>query len=119
MGNKRRRGYEEEDLEEAVRAVKEGLSVRKAAEQFGVPRQTILDHVHDDEIFKNIGRPTVLTEEEETLLMEYIDLMAKWGFPFSGHDLRCFVKSYLDKKGATTAFQGCLDILFLFGTVGR
>jgi len=112
MANKRRKGYSDLDLEDAVRAVKSGeFSVRKAAEEFGVPRQTILDHVHDDDISKHIGRPTILSDKEEALLLDYINVMAQWGFPFSALDLRIFVKSYLDKKGATTYFKGWHDVL--------
>jgi hypothetical protein len=69
---------------------------------YGVPKSTILDRVnngHGD----RIGRLTELSAEEENLIIEHLQLMATWGFPFSGQDLTYFVKVYLDKKGAIRA----------------
>ena len=44
---------------------------------------------------KPIRRLPVLTEMEERM----IKILAEWGFPVDGQDIRYFVKSYLDKKG--------------------
>ena len=102
---KRRKNYNPEDVDLACKAIKEeGLSIRVASDRFSVPKSTLLDRVnggHGDQI----GRPTVLTEDEEALLLEHIQLLAVWGFPFSGQDLCHFVKAYLDKKGASTRFK--------------
>ena len=68
------------------------------SEAFGPPHTTIRDRVkglHGT----HMGQPTVLSEEEEKWLAEMVQLLADWGFPFTGDDLRYFVKSYLDKKG--------------------
>jgi hypothetical protein len=105
---KRRKNYGPEDIALAVQAVKsDGVSIRTASEMFGVPKSTILDRVnngHGDQI----GRPTELTAEEENLIIEHVQLMATWGFPFTGQDLSYFVKAYLDKKGTKTRFSNNL-----------
>ena len=101
---KRRENYTAEQVKEAVTAVKAGLSLRKASEEYGVPKSTIKDHLvegHGD----TIGRPTVLTEEEEVLIVERVMLLGDWGFPMTPRDLCHFVKAYLDRRGEVTRFK--------------
>jgi transposase len=96
---KRRVQYSAEDVKLAVRATKEeGLSLRKASEKYNVPKSTIKDYLSDGH-GSAMGRPTVLSDEEEVQLLEKIEVLANWGFPLSQRDLCHFVKSYLDKKG--------------------
>jgi hypothetical protein len=48
---------------------------------FGVPKSTILDRVnnsHSDQI----GQLTELSAEEKNLIIEHMQLMATWDFPF-------------------------------------
>jgi hypothetical protein len=100
---KRRTGYTAEDVQLAVNATKEdGLSLRQASELFNVPKSTIKDHLDDDHS-SNMGRPTVLSAEEEVQLLEKIQVLADWGFPLTGQDVCHFVKSYLDKKGVRSS----------------
>jgi hypothetical protein len=105
---KRRKTYTAEDVEQAVLAhQEEGLSLRQASERFNVPKSTIKDHLADSHS-SDIGRPTVLSKEEEIQLLERIQVMADWGFPLTGRDLCHFVKSYLDKRGIVTRFKNNL-----------
>jgi hypothetical protein len=107
-GGKRRRNYSAEDVEQAVQAHREeGLSLRQASERFGVPKSTILDHMMDGH-GTDIGRPPILTKEEELQLLEKIQILADWGFPLTGRDLCHFVKSYLDKRGVVSRFTNNL-----------
>ncbi len=99
----RRNGYDEKDLPDAVKAVKEGMSLRKAEAEFGIPKSTIKDNLNKEEK-KPMGRPPVLTEMEERMMLEYIKILADWGFPMDGQDIRYFVKTYLDKKGVNSRF---------------
>lgn len=100
----RRKTYDIKDLPLAVQAVKDGMSLRKAEEEFSIPKSTIKDNLEKEQL-KPIGRPPVLTDVEEKMLLEYVDLLATWGFPMDGEDIRHFVKSYLDKKGVQTRFD--------------
>jgi hypothetical protein len=80
---------------------KKELSIRIASLKFDAPKSASLDRVnycHGNQI----GQPTMLTAEKEALLLEHIQLLAFWGFPFSGQDLYQFIKMYLDKKGTMT-----------------
>jgi hypothetical protein len=101
MAPGKRKKYSEEALEQAVRAVEDdGMSFRQASEEYGVPHTTIRDRVkglHGP----SMGQPTVLTSVEEEMICDYAKMLAEWGFPFTGEDLRHFVKAYLDKKGVS------------------
>jgi transposase len=71
---KRRKNYSQEDVESTVKAVKEGgLSIRRASEDYGFPKSTILDNLKDGH-GTAMGRPTVLSEEEETQLLERVQV---------------------------------------------
>ncbi|KAG8229467.1 hypothetical protein J437_LFUL008240 [Ladona fulva] len=50
------------------------------------------------------GHPTLFTETEEKSFMSHCLAMSNYGFPFTGFDLRCIMKSYLDRVGRTATF---------------
>ncbi len=98
---KYREGYSQLQLQEAVDMVKAGMSYGTVSTLCNIPKNTLKDRVnctHCD----TPGRPTVLNSEEEPIIIEMVDLLVDWGFPFTDEDLRRFVKSYLDKKGVPT-----------------
>jgi hypothetical protein len=78
--------------------------MRKASEEFNVPKSTIQDGLAEGHEHKT-GRSIVLSEVEEDMLIELLQIMENWGFPLSRMDLCNFVKSYLDKKGVKTAMK--------------
>ena len=55
-----------------------------------------------EKVKDKLGRPTVLSTEEERTLVERIIVMGEWGFPLKGRDLRHLIKGYLDRMGKTT-----------------
>ena len=79
------------------------MSVRNAAAACNVPKSTLEDRVSGKHSGVQ-GRPPVLTREEEGLIIEMVDMMCDWGFPFTKTDLCYFVQSYLNKRGVTTRF---------------
>ena len=110
-------------MEEALSLIRDGLSVRKAADQCNVPKSTLADNKGGNHK-KRVGRPFGLSETEETvfkeriLLMgtwgfpitkeetvfkERILLMGTWGFPITKQELRYLVKNYLDSRGRSVS----------------
>ena len=91
--------YTQDDFNKAMESIQDGrMSVRKAAEEFNVPRTTLMDRIHKRTSDK-LGRPCELTEDEENLLAGRIKLMGDWGFPLTMIDVRKLVQDYLNSSG--------------------
>jgi transposase-like protein len=99
-----RKRYNEDNLQQAVKEVKENrMTLGEAAREFQVPKTTLFDRVKERVTDKS-GRPTVLSEMEEQYLVERLIVLGDWGFPVSRRDLRTLIKNYLDGQGRTTRF---------------
>ena len=96
-GSRKYRDFDESTLQKAKEAVSKGVSLRQASRQFNIPRSTLTRHMKSKP--KSPGRPPVLSEREESILIERIQIMCEWGYPIDGLDLRYLVKEYLDRKG--------------------
>jgi hypothetical protein len=57
-----------------------------------------------------LGRPTVLSEEEENIIVQRLLVMGMWGFPLTSLDVRFLVKSYLDDIGRTCSRQNSFKV---------
>ncbi|KAI4472185.1 helix-turn-helix psq domain [Holotrichia oblita] len=66
------RDYSEEAMLEAIEAVKAGMSKKLAAETFGVERTTFGRRIVGTHP-KAVGRPTILTAQEEALIAKTQD----------------------------------------------
>ena len=94
--------YTEAQLLAALQVVDDGnMSIRKAAKRYGVPFTTIRDRVAGKTTSK-VGRPPVLTEDEEAIISERLAVFGAWGFPLTTKDLISLIKNYLDNKGVTS-----------------
>lgn len=86
------RNYSEEDaLLQAVDAVNAGMPRKLAAEFFKVGRTTLgrrLLGAHS----KSVGRPKVLSDQEEALISKTLGVVANWGFPLTMVDIRDVIK---------------------------
>jgi glutaredoxin-related protein len=68
----RKYGYDEQSMQNALVEIKEnGMSVKKAAFLYRLNRTTLMNHLKSYHTGK-IGRPTLLTVDEETLLVHAI-----------------------------------------------
>ena len=74
---------------EAVEDVKKGISISEASKQHKVPRKTLNDYVREKPVeLKSMGAPKMLTDEEETAIIENILYMSDWGLPLTRDHIR-------------------------------
>ncbi|KAL0852107.1 hypothetical protein ABMA28_000347 [Loxostege sticticalis] len=98
------KGYSEKNLEDAVQAVRDGMPKKTGAVKFNVPRATIQFRLSDKYIKNRPGPSTVLTQEEETVLVDWIITSSRKGFPRRREDLVKSVKDFLDKNPRPNQF---------------
>ncbi|XP_066947082.1 uncharacterized protein [Macrobrachium rosenbergii] len=102
----------ETKFQEACDAIRKGdLSVRQAAFQYGFSKSTLHDGVTRKHIKKSGGQ-TILTDEEEAIIVDRLLTLSQWGFPSDTFELRVLIKMYLDRRGVTIKrlknnFPGC------------
>lgn len=99
VGARKYKDYTDENLAKAVDAVRNGLSLRQAAEQYCISRTAITTAVRGKP--NKVGRPCILSAGEEQQLVECVTLSGDWGFPLSTFDIRLIVKGFLDRSGRT------------------
>jgi hypothetical protein len=106
--SKYKASYGDEDMEAALKAVREdGMRNWTAAMRFGVPRSTLLDRLAGRTPDKaSMGAPPVLNGKEEAELCRFIGLSAKAGFPLQRRDVVGWVKQILDIDGRDNPFNG-------------
>ncbi len=100
------RKYNAGAMAEAIDMVRYGgMSKKRAALVYGVPRTTLIDKLSGrvPEVAKS-GPSTVLTPAEEETLVNYVSLMASIGYPLSKANLLCEVKRALDRDCRNTLF---------------
>jgi len=94
--------YSKEQLESAIRTYKAGkMSLSEVSKQFNVPTSTLCDRINK-KVKGTLGRPTVLSREEEEILVERLIMHGEWGFPLTSEDVRTVIKDYLDRLGRNT-----------------
>lgn len=92
--------YSNENLQRAVEDVRaKKLTLLEAEKKYLVPKSTIARRVSRQNKNDRPGRPNLFSQEEETVFLEHLNLVASWGYPFDLLDLRLMVKAYLDKLG--------------------
>ena len=93
---KRYGDYTQSNLDDALKALREGMSIRDAEKIFNIPKSTLHRKLRGHQM-KPIGHPTSLSKPEEISFVRHLIVVAEWGFPFSNLDLRLMVKAYLDR----------------------
>jgi hypothetical protein len=98
----RRLQYPQEKVVQAIQAVRQKtMSLGEASKHYGISKTTIYDRMKSSKEQLQLGRPTELTKDEETIIVQRLKVMGMWGFPLTAHDLRYLIKSYLDSLGRT------------------
>lgn len=100
--------YSKESMDSALNCIRnEGISTKRAAELFGINRTTLMNHLKH---FKcnAVGRPTVLTCEEERLIVHALTKLADWGFGLDRFQLKVCVQDYLKRIDRENPFKNGL-----------
>ena len=82
----------------------EGLSIRRAAERYGLPSSTVFDHVGGGRRC-GAGRPTVLTHEEEKVIVRTCQELAQFGFGLDRFIVGKVIRDYLLANGRESPFK--------------
>ena len=107
MNDKKKRcQYTGESMSLALHAVREGMSKKKAAKLYGVPRTTLLDKLAGrvPEVSR-AGPCNILTPAEEQQLVDYVTLMSSIGYPITRLELSNEVRRIMDADGRQTPIQ--------------
>ncbi|GFN95560.1 tigger transposable element-derived protein 6-like protein [Plakobranchus ocellatus] len=86
----------------------EGISVREASKQFGIPRRTLRNHISSGLTEKRLGRKPLLSDEEEQLLVDRIARFANIGLPLTAKMIMCYVFEYFEKNNRQHPFTSNL-----------
>ena len=83
----------------ACNAVKEGLPLRRAAEEYEIPRSTLQDHVSGRVLLGSRSGHQYLSDTEENEVEEFLLESAKMGFPRTRKEVMSLVQNILHQKG--------------------
>lgn len=98
----------EEAKRKAVRERARGTPLRKVAKKYGLSKSSLqrleskLKTDPNCRLRKRGGQPALTSHHEEDIVKSLI-ICAEWGYPLSTFDLRCFVKTFLDKNGISSS----------------
>lgn len=108
LGNRKYKTYSDEQMQNAVDDVRQGRgSCKSIASRYGLNRTTLLNHIRGYKC-QAVGRPTVLTKEEEELLVHSLVKLGDWGFGFDRTQLQLCVQDYLTRIDRINPFRNNL-----------
>ncbi|KAJ8955074.1 hypothetical protein NQ314_006954 [Rhamnusium bicolor] len=95
-------------MKRAVEEVSGGGSYKAVANRYGINRTTFTNHVKEMKC-KKIGRPTVLTMQEEEILVNTLVKLGEWGHGFDRLQLQRCVQDYVRRMDRSIHFiMDCL-----------
>ncbi len=95
--------YTEEQLQAALTAVENGMPKSRAAKEYQIPRKTIHDRINGATTKKQQGIDRqILSDEQESLLVQWTVVQAKIGCAPSHHLLRKVATKILEAAGNHT-----------------
>jgi transposase-like protein len=111
-GNYRHK-YTPEMIRQAFQLVTDKtMTLNAAAKKYGIPKTTVFDRMKFRT--EKIGCPTVLTEDEETIIVERLLVLTGWVFLLNTNGLKHLIKAYLDGIGKTTRNKSVILINLIF-----
>lgn len=91
--------YSYTQLNEAVQRVKNGETYYKVSKETNIPMETIRRNVKYTTQRFGSGGITVLTNDEERLIVDTLKYLSQCGFPMDREDLKTLVFTFLNSKG--------------------
>lgn len=91
--------YDTNIINKAVKEVSEGGSLRKVAKKYDIHYSVLFRHVKKGSNLKKRGGQTVLSNDEEQLLVNRLQICSDWGYPIDPITFRLLVKDFLDRQG--------------------
>ena len=89
-------------MHKAIKEVEEGMSLRKAAELFKVPKSTLHDMITGRvDVGAWSGPQPYLSFEEEEVLASFLIRAAKIGYPYTKKQVFALVQRIIESKGIT------------------
>jgi hypothetical protein len=96
---RKNRQYTAQSMQEALDDVKEhGIKLWEAAKKHKVPYQTLKDKF-DGKHTGKVGRKSILTAEDEELMVSWIQERAKMGFPLAKDELLESAVKIAERRG--------------------
>ena len=109
-----KRKYSEQSLLDGMEAVRDGMSVRKAAKNFHIPKSTLFEYEAGKHRGGKIGRPTLFTDNEENILARLLIRFAEIGIPYNKNHLRTLILQLAAGKGSSTNINVLRHDFFVF-----
>lgn len=102
------RKYDIGNVDVALDAIKDGMSIHAAATKFGIPRSTLQNRIHNRTKKSSFGPSPILTAQEETKIEEWLVANHARGFPRRKEDVQSAIKGFLDLFPRPNPFIGNL-----------
>jgi hypothetical protein len=96
--------YSPSKVQQALKAVHDGMSENKASQTFNVPRTTLrnkLSGKSPEVSTGHSGTTSVLGNEIEQMLVKWLLHCSRMGFPIGRENLLCSVKKFVDESKHT------------------
>ncbi|XP_073991864.1 uncharacterized protein [Rhodnius prolixus] len=101
--------YSDDQMKAALQDVGQGTTVSEAAKKHSVPRVTLMYKVKGiSPVSRRMGPSTVLTSEEEEVLVLWISSVARAGFPITKTQLLMSVRQLIKKLDRPNPFSNNL-----------
>ena len=93
------KGWDMNDMQQAIAEVEKGMPQRRAAELYRVPRSTLRDYASGRSTLSSRSGCPLLSEQEEKELATFLIEVAKIGYPQTRQQVIAKVQTIVDSKG--------------------
>ena len=99
--------YSENAIQNAMKAIRDGVAIRKSSRIYGVPRGTLQDRIHGrvKEGPRQMGPKSFLTKSEEEEIVRWLIDLAKCGFPRKKEELLDSVQKIVSDSKRRSSFK--------------